>query len=132
MFFFTAHWRQGWASFFPFFILLRFIQLKKVITRLSKPNNIFNNEKLKLTMPSHIWRKLVLVSSNLFKLTIIKCKRSPRSYAILAKIRLINTEEHGTKVESVRYIPFNLVGQDSTKSVHSTVSSLFQSTAKRH
>ena len=38
--------------------------------------------------------------------------------------------EHGTTVETVRYSPFNLVGQDSTKRVYSTIPSLLPSTVK--
>ena len=40
------------------------------------------------------------------------------SHAILVHIRRVNLEEHGAKVDTVRYSPVNLVGQDSTKSVH--------------
>ena len=32
-------------------------------------------------------------------------------------------DEHGQKVETVRYSLFNLVGRDSTKSVYGTISS---------
>ena len=50
------------------------------------------------------------------------------AHAILVHIRRVNSEEHGTKVGTVRYnSPVNLVGQDSTKSVqYSTISSFFQ------
>ena len=41
-------------------------------------------------------------------------------HAILVKIRGVNSEEHGSQIP--------LVGQDSTKSVSSTISSLLQST----
>ena len=44
-------------------------------------------------------------------------------HAILVHISRVNSEEHGTKVETVRYSPFNLVGQDSTKGVYSPVQS---------
>ena len=42
--------------------------------------------------------------------------------------RRVSSDECVTKVETVRYSPYNLVGQDSTKSVNSTVSSLLQFT----
>ena len=47
---------------------------------------------------------------------------------ILARITRVNSEEHGTKVETVRYSPVSLVGRDSTQSVYSTISSLLQPT----
>ena len=37
-------------------------------------------------------------------------------------------QTHGIKVETVRYSPVCLVGQDSTTSVYSTISSLLQFT----
>ena len=40
--------------------------------------------------------------------------------------RRINSDEHGPKVETVRYSPVNLVGQESSKSVYSTISCLLQ------
>ena len=52
-------------------------------------------------------------------------------HAILVKIRWVNSEEHGTKVKTVRYSPVNIVGPDNghgTKSVYSTISSLLQCT----
>ena len=48
-------------------------------------------------------------------------------HAILVHISRVNLEEHGAKVETLRYSPVNLVGQDSTKSVYSTISRLLQS-----
>ena len=46
----------------------------------------------------------------------------------LFKIRWLNSKEHGTKNETLRYSPVNLIGQDSTKSVYITIQSLPQST----
>ena len=37
-------------------------------------------------------------------------------------------DKTGINVETVQYSPVNLIGRDSTKSVHSTISSLLQST----
>ena len=48
------------------------------------------------------------------------------SHDILVQIRRVNSEEHGKDVETVRYSPVNLVGQDSTKSVYRTVRLLEQ------
>ena len=48
--------------------------------------------------------------------------------AILVQFRRVNSEEHGTKGETVRSSPVNLDGQDSTTSVYRTISSLLQST----
>ena len=46
----------------------------------------------------------------------------------MAEIRLVNSVEHGAKVETVRYGPVNLVGRESTKSVYSTISKVLQIT----
>ena len=45
-------------------------------------------------------------------------------HPILVHISGVNLEENGTKVETVRYCPVNLVGQDSPKIEYSKVSSL--------
>ena len=42
--------------------------------------------------------------------------------AMNKSIYLSNSEEHGINVGTVRYSSFNLVGQDKTKSVYSTIS----------
>ena len=47
---------------------------------------------------------------------------------ILVHTSRVNLEEQSTKVETVRYSLGNLVGQDSTESVYSTITSLLQST----
>ena len=44
---------------------------------------------------------------------------------ILVYISRVNSEEYHSKVESVRYSPVNLLGQNSTKSVYGSISSFF-------
>ena len=43
-------------------------------------------------------------------------------------IRRVNLDEYDSKVDTVWLSPVNLVGQDSTKRVNSTISSLLQFT----
>ena len=50
---------------------------------------------------------------------------------ILVHISWVSSEEHHIKVETVWYSQVNLVGQNSTKSVYSAISSLLQPTEKR-
>ena len=45
---------------------------------------------------------------------------------ILYHVSFFKNDEHCTKGETVRYSPFNLFGQDSTKSLYDTISSLLR------
>ena len=65
-------------------------------------------------------------SSKIFKLCDFL--RHHIYHAILVHTSRVNLEEHGSKVGTVRQSPVNLVGQNKTKSVYSTISSLLQST----
>ena len=62
-------------------------------------------------------------------LKYLKMLHNSHTHAILVNIRRVNSMEHGTKVETVRKSPVDLIGQAYTKSVYSKISSLLQYTS---
>ena len=49
-------------------------------------------------------------------------------HPILVHVNRVDLVYHSAKVDTVQWSPVNLVGQDSTKSVYSTISSLLYNT----